>query len=63
MRKYIWIDLVHICICLNRYTMFGEYMKYEQLCKVSRGDGVMGRNEYGLFHEAVYYYQNCSVAG
>ena len=44
------------------YAMFGEYMKYEQLCEVGQGDGVMGRNEYGLFCEAVYYYQNCSVA-
>ena len=41
--------------------MFGEYMKYEQFCEVSRGDGVMGRNEYCLFHEAVYHYQDCSV--
>ena len=46
---------------MGGYTMFGEYTKYEQFCKVSQGDGVMGRNEYCLLREVVYHYQNCSV--
>ena len=46
---------------MGGYTMFGEHMQYEQFCEVSQGDGVVGRNEYCLFCEAVYHYQDCSV--
>ena len=46
---------------MGGYTMFGEYMKYEQFCEVGQGDGVVGRNEYYLFHEVVYHYQDSSV--
>ena len=42
--------------------MFQEYVGEEQLGELWRVDGVMGRDEEGLFGQVVDYYQDCSVS-
>jgi len=43
---------------MGRNTVLGEYMEQEELCKLQASDGVMSRNEYGLFRKPVYHDQD-----
>ena len=38
---------------MARNTVFGEHMDDKEFCQLSRGNGVVCQNEYGLFCEAV----------
>ncbi len=48
---------------VGRNTMLGEYVNHKELCEFSRGDSIVGRNEYGLFGKAVADYKDSVVAG
>jgi len=45
-------------------TMLGEYVEQEEFCKLWASDGVMGRDENGLFRKLVYHDQDgCEASG
>ena len=39
-------------------TVLGEYMEQEEFCKLRASDGVMSRDENGLFRKPVYHDQD-----
>jgi len=39
-------------------TVLEEYMEQEGFCELRASDGVMSRDEYGLFRKPVYYDQD-----
>jgi len=44
-------------------TVLGEYMEQEEFCKLRASDGVMSRDENGLFRKPVYHDQDGCKAG
>jgi len=43
--------------------MLGEYMEQEEFCELRASDGVMSRDENGLFRKPVYHDQDGCEAG
>ena len=45
-------------------TVLGEYVEQEEFCKLQVSDGVMSRDENGLFRKPVYHNQDgCEASG
>jgi len=44
-------------------TVLGEYMEQEEFFKLQASDGVMSRDENGLFRKPVYHDQDGCEAG
>jgi len=43
--------------------VLGEYIEKEELCEIQASDGVISRDEDGLFREPIYYNQDSCESG
>ena len=46
---------------MRRNAVLGKYVNNKEFRQLSRSDSIQGRNENGVFCEAVYHYQDRSI--